>query len=108
MATRLADLLAGAVGRAGATEQVLAAQILRHTASLLRELLGPDSQQFVFPRSFRRGALTLVISNQAVSLEIRYHERQLLDRLRQQFPRISIERVQLVRGDPAATSDEAR
>lgn len=108
MATKLGDLLAGAVERAGATDQVLAVRILDHAAVVLREFFGATADEYIQPRSFRRGALTLTIGAPVAGLEVRRREHELLERLRQHFPRVRIERVQLVPGDVPPRSGVTR
>ncbi|MBI4090343.1 MAG: DUF721 domain-containing protein [Candidatus Kerfeldbacteria bacterium] len=108
MATKLGDLLEGAVERAGAADQVLAVRVLDYTASVLREFFGDAADQYLQPRSFRHGAISLTVAAPAASLEVRRREHELLQRLRRRFPRVRIERLQLLPGEVGPTSDGGR
>lgn len=93
MATPVGDLLEGAIRRHGVEEIVLSARVLEEAGRIIEQLLGREQARYITPRAFSRGVLRLFARVPAAAVEMRLHESELLERLRQKFPKAKFARL---------------
>lgn len=93
MAIKIGRLLDQALERLGAADQVRAAQILVVANSVLQQVFGADAAEFFIATAYRRGELQCTVRTPAAATALRQREQEVVSGVRQQMPRIRIERL---------------
>jgi predicted nucleic acid-binding Zn ribbon protein len=89
---RVGDILPDVLKRLRVAEKTEEVKLLHEWPEIVGEAVSRRSQ----PLAVRKGLLVIAVENSAWMQEIRFHQKELLERVRQRHPKLKVKGIRLV------------
>jgi len=90
-AVSIGDILPGVFKRLGLEEKIEEGKLIGAWPAIVGETVSKRSR----PRGIKRGILVVEAENNVWMQEIRFHQSEILDRIRERFPKLRVKGIRL-------------
>lgn len=93
MIIKLGDILNDSINRAGIKNQVSAALVLDKFSAIMKELLGEEIANDIFPQSLENNVLKIKCFNSSLRQEIKLREKTIIYKLNSAIGKTAVEKI---------------